>query len=269
LAVKSILKFLARASDRIVVQSESTRRTLEADYGIPSRKVVVTELPGYPPQASPMVELPPPASNTILYFGFLAPYKGVEGLLNAFARARATTPARPLRLVIAGTNHPRLTYDYVAKLREKAARLGLGPADVEFPGYVDESASQHLFASSALIVLPYLRATGASGTLATAMGLNRPVFISDLPPLVGQLGGYPIARVAPAGDVSTLAETLRTVAEGRFIPQAPKSVGPGTVRRWEELVDRTAEVYNAAITARRRAFKAFGAELPSDGEVPA
>jgi glycosyltransferase involved in cell wall biosynthesis len=141
-AVGAILKFLARTADRIVVHGPAAQATLASDYGVPAEKIVITEFPGYP-TAMPGPGAPPArierAVPTILYYGFLAPYKGVETLLAAFARARATAPDRPLRLVVAGTNHPRLTVDYAATLHAEATRLGLAPRDVEFPGYVDDA----------------------------------------------------------------------------------------------------------------------------------
>jgi glycosyltransferase involved in cell wall biosynthesis len=271
-AVGTILKFLARVSDRIVVQSQSTQRILRDDYGIATSKVAITELPGYPsgpktPEGRPVVP-PAPATKVVLYYGFLAPYKGIELLLAAFARVRATDPHRPLHLIIAGANHPRLTVDYAAQLRTEAERLGLGPEDVEFPGYVDESTSTRLFARSSLVVLPYLKTTGASGTLASAMGFERPVVVSDLAPLVAQLNGYPNSQVVPPGDEGALTDCLRSVAEGRFVPRPPVAQAPGAVRHWAELVDRTADVYASAIAARRRGFSPFGSELVADSEAP-
>lgn len=272
MAVRTILRFLARVSDRIVVQSQSTQTILQNDYGIPESKVAITELPGYPssrPGTDPRSGSSPLGTpRTILYYGFLAPYKGIELLLEAFARARATDPSRPIRLVVAGANHPRLEVDYAAVLRAEAARLGLGPDDVEFPGYVDEPTSTRLFARSSLVVLPYLKTTGASGTLASAMGFERPVVVSDLAPLVGQLNGYANSRVVPPGDVGALTDCIRSVAEGRFVPRPPVAQAPGVVRRWEDLVDRTADVYSSALAARRRGFSPFGSDIGTEGEAP-
>jgi glycosyltransferase involved in cell wall biosynthesis len=272
LAVGTILRFLGRVSDRIVVQSRSTQEILHQDYGIPAGKVAITELPGYPGSPSSLEARPgstlPGTQRTILYYGFLAPYKGIEVLLEAVARVRATDPTLRIKLVVAGANHPRLEIDYSAQLRAEAVRLGLGPDDVEFPGYLDESSSTRLFLRSSLVVLPYLKTTGASGTLASAMGLNRPVVVSDLPPLVGQLNGYANSRLVEPGDVGALTDCIRSAAEGRFVPRPPPAQAPGAVRRWEELVDRTAAVYTSAIAARRRGFSPFGSEFGAEGEAP-
>lgn len=272
IAVRVILRLLARVSDRIVVQSQSTQEILQHDYGIPESKVAITELPGYPtlrPTADSRPVGPPlGAPRTVLYYGFLAPYKGIEVLLEAFTLARAIVPSRPIRLVVAGANHPRLEVDYAAELRAAAARLGLGSSDVEFPGYVDEPTATRLFARSSLVVLPYLKTTGASGTLASAMGFERPVVVSDLAPLVSQLNGYANSRVVPPGDVGALTECIRSVAEGRFVPRPPAAQAPGAIRRWDELVDRTADVYSSALAARRRGFSPFGSDIGTEGEAP-
>jgi hypothetical protein len=119
------------------------------------------------------------------------------------------------------------------------------------------------------VVLPYLRTTGASGTLATAMGLDRPVAVTDLPPLIGQLNGYANSRVSPPGDVAALAETIGQAAEGRFVARPPSAVTPGAVRHWADLVDRTADVYSSAIAARRNGFSAFAPSVGSEGDAPA
>ncbi|MCI4357306.1 MAG: glycosyltransferase [Thermoplasmata archaeon] len=267
MAVGAILKFLTRVADRIVVHGATAAATLENDYGVPSGKVAITEFPGYPaPNNGSVVAHEPAPAPTILYYGFLAPYKGVETLLTAFARARATVPDKFLRLVIAGDNHPRLTVDYAAELRDRARQLGLGPSDVEFPGYVDDAATARLFAQSSLVVLPYLKTAGASGTLATAMGADRPVVVTDLPTLVAQLNGYAKSRVIRPGDVSELAETLRSVAEGRFVPRPPRVAVVGGVRRWDDLVDRTADIYTSAIAARQRDFAGFAGDLGAEAE---
>jgi glycosyltransferase involved in cell wall biosynthesis len=260
-----ILRFLTRVADRIVVQTDATRQVLVGDYGVPASKVAITELPGYPapaastvPGAKPVPSAGAPSGPpTILYFGYLAPYKGVETLLAAYARARATAPDRPLRLVIAGTNHPRLPSDFAGTLVEEARRLRLDPGEVSFVGYVPDEAAPKLFADASLVVLPYLKTAGASGTLASAMGADRPVVVSDLPNLVSQLNGYAKSRVLKPGDVGDLADTLRSVAEGKFVARPPRASSPGATHRWEDLVDRTADIYSTAIAERRRDFRGF------------
>ena len=61
LMVGLVLRLLARAADRIVVQGQSTKAILENDYGVPGYKVAITELPGYPsgrPMGSPSPAVP-------------------------------------------------------------------------------------------------------------------------------------------------------------------------------------------------------------------
>jgi glycosyltransferase involved in cell wall biosynthesis len=256
-AVQWILRFFSKRADRIVVHGAEAAAILQKDWGVPASRIVITEFPGYPTNV-PASPAAPGGVPTVLYYGFLAPYKGVETLLAAYCRARAVAPNRPFRLVIAGTNHPRLTSDYAATLRDQAARMGAG--DVEFPGYVDDRTSAGLFGSASLVVLPYLKTAGSSGTLASAMGAERPVVVTDLPNLVGQLNGYAKSRVVRPGDVAELAEVLHAVAAGRFVARPPKALAPSSVRHWADLVDRTADVYTSAIAARHGAFVPMAAE---------
>ncbi|MCI4369263.1 MAG: glycosyltransferase [Thermoplasmata archaeon] len=254
LAVKMVLRFLSHAAEVIVVQSPTMRDVLVEDYGLPLEKVVVTELPGYPPRESPrdrVSSIVRAGRKTVLFYGFLAPYKGVEPLLEAFAEARKLGEAPSLRVVVAGTNHPRLSYDYRAELEAHARTLGLTEEEVCFPGYVDAAESERLFAASELVVLPYLQTTGSSGTLASAIGHDRPVLLTSLPPLLSQLNGYQLGRVVPPGDVDALRETLVQVENGRFVP----TPNPAHARRrkatWTDLVRDTVAVYAAALYRRR------------------
>ena len=43
---------------------------------------------------------------------------------------------------------------------------------------------------------------------------------------------------------------------------------PGAVRRWEDLVDRTADIYSSAIAAHRRGVSLLGSNLRAEGEAP-
>ncbi len=125
----------------------------------------------YPPEA-----LPEPDRPSLLFFGSLAPYKGIDLLLEAFHALRAQHPA--LSLEIAGAEHPRFL-GYAQRLRAATAHL----PGIHWLGPVRETAARALFAHNTLVVLPYRQATGPSSVMIRAAAWGRPVVASDLPVL--------------------------------------------------------------------------------------
>lgn len=132
-----------------------------------------------PPEA-----LPEPLTPNILFFGFIAPYKGLPTLVRAFEQLRPANPT--LTLEVAGADHPRFS-EYGPRLRRT---LGAVPG-LRWTGPVSEGGLRELFRRSTLLVLPYRASLGASSVLyraATDAGLR----VSWVPP----------------GDAESLAETL-------------------------------------------------------------
>ncbi len=258
-----VLRSVARHAERVVVQNAVVGEILRKDYGVPPEKIVTTPCPVYPFSPPLPIRSGPPAHPSdpgvglsprrqVLCYGFLAPYKGIEVLLQALARVRGRVPPEMrTHLVIAGETHPRLRYDYRSTLERLGQELGLTPEDVSFRGYVEDEEAIRLCVTSDAVILPYLRTTGASGTLATAIGLARPVVVTHLSHLVDQLGAYPAARVIPPGNVEEMARVLTEIGSGAFVPRRP--IPPGGSRApatWGQLAQETIDLYRSVCAAR-------------------
>ena len=115
----------------------------------------------------------PPSGSTLLFFGLLRAYKGIDVLV-ARARAHARTrgsSSRAIRSIPSSRcSSSRASSEWTTRIEW---RLGFLPDD--------EVAA--LMRDAALVVLPYRR-TDASGVLATAIGHGRPAVVTD----VGSLG---------------------------------------------------------------------------------
>jgi glycosyltransferase involved in cell wall biosynthesis len=112
-------------------------------------------------------------SQEILFFTTLAPFKGLELLLNAFKSLRSNYPR--LRLTIAGADHVRFP-KYSSQLREQYREM----AGVHWLGQVPEDQVIELFRRAQLVVLPYSASTGSSSVLYQAATWGRAVVASDL-----------------------------------------------------------------------------------------
>lgn len=112
-------------------------------------------------------------SGELLFFTTLAPYKGLEILLEAFTQVRAWYPR--LRLSIAGANHARFP-GYGQALRAHFNE----PQGVRWLGQVPEDHVRDLFRRAQIVVLPYVASTGSSSVLFQAATWGRAIVASDL-----------------------------------------------------------------------------------------
>jgi glycosyltransferase involved in cell wall biosynthesis len=114
----------------------------------------------------------------VLFFGVWSKYKGIEVLLDAFARVRAELPES--RMVLAGAAGADINVETVL---ERAAQIGNVDAR---PGYVAIEDVAPLFDSARVVATPYIRAT-QSGVAHLAYTFGRPVVASavgDLPDVI-------------------------------------------------------------------------------------
>lgn len=109
----------------------------------------------------------------LLFFTTLAPYKGLELLIEAYTRLRREFPQ--LRLSIAGANHVRFP-NYAQELK----RISNGHHGIQWLGQVSEDDVKDLFRRAEIVVLPYAASTGSSSVLYQAATWGRAVVASNL-----------------------------------------------------------------------------------------
>lgn len=98
---------------------------------------------------------------TLLFFGRIVPYKGIETLLQAYAELHKT---RQIRLIIAGEGDLRPFHDFLYNL-----------PDIEIMNYwIPEHEIGNIFSKSDLLILPYTSAS-QSGVIPIAASFSLPV----------------------------------------------------------------------------------------------
>jgi glycosyltransferase involved in cell wall biosynthesis len=176
---------------------------------------------------------------SVLCFGFLAPYKGLEVALQAAALAPE------VELVVAGGSHPRLAQPdgYAEDLRR---RYG---ANARFTGYVPDGEVRTLFEAADLLLLPYPTAFATSGPLALALGFGTPVLCSEA--LGNCVGAPPILQTSlrPAALAERLRELAREPARREELARATRSLMVG--RRWDAVARRHIALYEEVTHAHR------------------
>jgi glycosyltransferase involved in cell wall biosynthesis len=174
--------------DLVIVQSERAVEQLEA-LGVERHRLVRIQHPVF----ESGVEAAPPTGSTILFFGLIREYKGLDVLL------RALRDLPRARLVVAGD-----PVDPVEPLRRLAADLGVADRVEWRLGFLAEEEIPQLMAEATLVALPY-RKIDSSGVLATALGHGRPAVVTDVGGLPDPIRDFGAGRVVPRDDPAALA----------------------------------------------------------------
>ena len=171
--------------------------------------------------------------DELLWVGTLGEHKGIEVLLRACARLRATRPHLHLRLI----GGERTTSD-IARWRSQAAELGIGDA-LAFEGWLERQAVVGAMARASVFVHPSPSETfGVVAAEAILSGLPVATRRSGGVPWIVELSGG-FGAVAGGDDEAAFAEAIETLLDGR----APVAAAEARAR----LV---AELGRAAVAAR-------------------
>jgi glycosyltransferase involved in cell wall biosynthesis len=224
--------------DAVIVHSEHGAARLRDEAGVDPEKVHV--IPHGAFHALAAVE-PAPVSwergggPIAVCFGLMRPYKGIDVLLDAWARAELP-PGAELWMV----GRPRMD---VEALRARS------PASVRWvTRFVTDAELAAVFRAADLAVLPY-REIDQSGVLYTALAFGTPLLLTAV-------GGFPelaasgAAELVPPEDPDALAGALGALlgdpARLAALREAAGRAGaPDGPYGWEAVGRRTLELYSA------------------------
>jgi glycosyltransferase involved in cell wall biosynthesis len=169
---------------------------------------------------------------TVLCFGFLAPYKGLE-----VAGDAARLLDGRIDLVIAGGPHPRLEtkHGYARSLQTAYADVA------RFTGYVADEDVHRWFVAADVAVLPYPTPHSSSGALALALAHETPLLVSQA---MGATSGLPAElSFADTPDLARRLDALTTRPEERSTMH--EAVAHLREQRgWRAVAQRHLEVYD-------------------------
>lgn len=203
-------------ADAVVAVSEGVATDLVNLCGLRADSVHVLNNPIVTPELERMraepVEHPwlrDKTIPTVLAVGRFVPQKDFGTLLEAFAMARRS---RPARLVLLGDGALR------PDLEEQVSRLGIGD-DVSLPGFV---ANPYPSMAAADVFVLSSRWEGSPGVLIEAMSCGTPVIATDCPSGPRQiLDGGRYGRLVRQSDPAALADALVDALDGH-IPAPPR-----------------------------------------------
>ncbi len=199
------------AADAILVHSSNGVKDLTT-RGIPESKIVQIHHGNYL-HFCRRVELSPeaakrslglqPADRVVLFFGTIAPYKGLDALIDALGALR-DAGLLPY-LVVAGE-----PLEDVGAYRRRVHALGLTERVVFDLRYIPFAELPKYFLSADVVVFPYRRIY-QSGVLQLAYGYGRPVVATAVGGVGEAVAEDGTGVVVPPGDPPALAAALRAV----------------------------------------------------------
>lgn len=178
----SLVKFIVKLSDCIIVHEDKLKDILENEYNCNSSKICV--IPHGIEDRKDLIEndkakqmLGFQDKKIVLFFGYLTGYKGIELLIDAFN----FIDDKEIMLIIAGGEHPRLKDDesykkYIEELKKKANNTG---KNIIFTGFVSEEKIAAYFSAADLVVCPYTVFMASSGPLSLSLAYLRPFIVSE------------------------------------------------------------------------------------------
>jgi glycosyltransferase involved in cell wall biosynthesis len=167
---------------RIVVHSERGRIALE-ELGVPGNRLRVIPHPVFAREVPRRDD-----GRTLLFFGVIRPYRGVEDAVAVAAGAEA-------RLIVAGDP------------AEPFERPPDGEVDLRL-GYLSEAEADRAHAEATLALFPYRPEIDQSGSLLRALGSGVPAVVYDVGGLAEPVERFGAGRVVAAGDVDAMTAAV-------------------------------------------------------------
>ena len=199
-------------SNHIFVHTEGMKSQLTSGFGVPERKISV--IPFGINNTSPVTEITrsqskqkmgvSPEHKTTLFFGQIAPYKGLEYLMDAFKELAKTDES--YRLIIAG-KVKRGHQAYWDGIQRKIAGSRFRNQIIERIEHIPDEEVELYFKAADVLVAPYINIF-QSGLPFLAYSFGLPVIATDVGSLRRDIVEGRTGFVCQSKDLFDLAETI-------------------------------------------------------------
>lgn len=248
-ALNRIVFFLG---DRFIVHSEDNRESLRRAYGRTASAVSVirhgiltpTSMEGVSAAEARLRLGIPAESKTVLYFGNIRPYKGIDHLLRALPTVLAACPSTSL--VIAGK--PWTDWQPMDRLIDE---LGIRSRLRLILDFVPAAEVGLFFAAADVVVLPYTHFDAQSGVGTLALSFRKPLIVS-------QVGGLPDLvldqrAAVPPEDANALAAAIIDVLTNDGLRRKLEADCEEVATRfgWQPIAAETTHLYRSLLLAKQ------------------
>ena len=205
------LKIQYSLCDHVFVHTDGMKSEMTSEFRIPESKVSV--IPFGINNTVPSTSLSSAEAKrqlgtsegdkALLFFGNIAPYKGLEYLISAFAEL--LNKDRSYRLIIVGK--PKGSEGYWKQIHQGIARSGIRDRVIERIEYIPDEETELFFKAADVLILPYTRVF-QSGVLFLGYSFGLPAIASDVGTLKKEIIEGQTGFVCKPQDSSDLASKI-------------------------------------------------------------
>ncbi len=246
------LRVQYRLAHQIFVHTTKMKEELMEEFGVAADRITV--IPFGINNAVPVTNLSrsearkrlgiPADTKTLLFFGNITPYKGLEYLLAAFQRLRSQ--GEDLRLIIAGA--PKNCPTYWSEMQEMASDGVQEGTILLRPEFIPDEDTEVYFKAADVLVLPYTHVY-QSGVLFLGYSFGLPVLAADVGSLKEDIVENETGFLFEPKDSGDLARTIERYFDSDLYRElaARSSRIRGFARErysWEDVGKLTTHVYS-------------------------
>src|SRR5215472_3404643 len=246
------LRIQYRLCDHIFVHTERMKQELVADFGVQQHAVTVIPF-GINDSVADTRLTPAQAKRklginddekTILFFGAIRPYKGLEYLLAAFQLLLTTKQG--YKLIVAGEPKKGIA-DYLEGIRNLLQHIPAGRV-IEKMDYVPDDDTELYFKAADVCALPYTLVF-QSGVLFLSYRFGLPVIASDVGSFRGDIVEGKTGSVCQPCDAEDLAKAIEGYFAGglyRKLESTRRDIRDYANARhsWDAVGEKTLTIYS-------------------------
>jgi glycosyltransferase involved in cell wall biosynthesis len=226
---------LIRYADKVFVHGTRSMSTL-VDRGVSNSKITIIPHGDYSfftKYSQRDIE----ETNTVLFFGRIVDYKGLEYLIKAEPLITEKEP--DVKIIIAGEGD----FEKYRKLIKYARNFEI------FNRFISEEKVAGLFQTAKVIVLPYTEGT-QSGIIPIAYAFKKPVVVTNVGDIPEVVDDGKTGFIVPPRDEKALADAIIKLLKD---DELRKQMGENAYKKmkeelsWDKIAEKTIEVYKEAI----------------------
>jgi D-inositol-3-phosphate glycosyltransferase len=246
------LKAQYRLVDHIFVHTDKMKYELLNGFGVSEETVSV--IPFGINNSVPDTELSPTgakqklgiscAEKTILFFGHIRPYKGLDYLVAAFQQIALREQS--YRLIIAGEPKKESVQSW-REIQQTIERGRIGEQVIQQIRFISDEETEMFFKAADVLVLPYTEVF-QSGVLFLAYNFGLPVIATDVGSLRDDIVEGETGYICRPSDAADLARAIETYFESELfktLDDRRAEIKDFARRRnsWDVVSDKTCNVY--------------------------
>lgn len=183
-------------ADRVIVHSEAIRCQLVESCGVPEEKIQTIPLGATQSGRYWGETKEEEQAHTILFFGRIWDYKGLQYLIEAEPLISQQVP--DVHILIAGVGEPFEKYERMMVHRGRFT---------VYNQYIPDDMAARLFREASVIVLPYIEAS-QSGVIPVAYSFGKPVVATTVGGIPEMVQDGATGYLVPPRDVPSLARAI-------------------------------------------------------------